>query len=101
MAAIKSVFLAAALGSAVIAATPSAALARHEAVAKVKLAPARQLADLAERYYEAEARFEPVRSTFFGDNRFDDLLPMSTYRCRPPRPRYYGASRRDSRTSSP
>ena len=77
MAAIKSVFLAAALGSAVIAATPSAALARHEAVAKVKLAPARQLADLAERYYEAEARFEPVRSTFFGDNRFDDLLPMT------------------------
>ena len=77
MAAIKSVLLAAALGGAVIGAFPSAAFAAQAAVAKVKAAPATQLADLAERYYEEQARFEPVTSTIFGDNRFDDVLPMT------------------------
>ena len=43
----------------------------------VKPSPSAQLAALAERYYQAQARFEPVNSTIFGDNRFDDLLPMT------------------------
>ena len=43
----------------------------------VKPSPSVQLGALAERYYEAQARFEPVNSTIFGDNRFDDLLPMT------------------------
>ncbi|NHZ63330.1 DUF885 domain-containing protein [Massilia genomosp. 1] len=39
--------------------------------------PAAQLARLAERYYEEQARYEPINATFSGDNRFDDLLPMT------------------------
>ncbi|RQP25922.1 DUF885 domain-containing protein [Piscinibacter terrae] len=36
-----------------------------------------QLAALAERYYEAQARFDPIYSaTLQGDNRFDDQLPI-------------------------
>jgi uncharacterized protein (DUF885 family) len=77
MAAIKSVFLAAALGSAVLAGVPLQGFARDAVVAPAKVAPALQLAQLAERYYEEQARFEPVNSTIFGDNRFDDLLPMT------------------------
>lgn len=39
--------------------------------------PARTLADLAERYAQARARFSPVMfATAFGDNRFDDQLPV-------------------------
>lgn len=38
----------------------------------------RALAALAERYYEAQARFDPLHSaTLFGDNRFDDRLPLT------------------------
>ena len=80
MAAIKSLLLAAVLGGAACAACAAfspAAMAADTAVAKVKAAPARQLAELAERYYEAQARFEPVNSTIFGDNRFDDQLPLT------------------------
>jgi uncharacterized protein (DUF885 family) len=41
------------------------------------LSPAAQLAALAERYYEAQARFDPLYSaTLQGDNRFDDQLPI-------------------------
>lgn len=37
-----------------------------------------ELAALAERYYEAQARFDPIYSaTLQGDNRFDDQLPIS------------------------
>jgi uncharacterized protein (DUF885 family) len=76
MAAIKSVLLAAVLGSAVLAALPAQAIDTAVAVAK-PAAAAVQLGLLAERYYEEQARFEPVTATFFGDNRFDDQLPMT------------------------
>jgi uncharacterized protein (DUF885 family) len=37
-----------------------------------------RLTALAHRYYEAQARFDPVYSaTLFGDNRFDDQLPIT------------------------
>ena len=39
--------------------------------------PARLLAQLSERYYEERSRFEPIDATYLGDNRFDDLLPMT------------------------
>ncbi len=73
MAAITSALLAAAL----LTIAPGAAQAAAPAASTLKAAPAHRLADLAERYYEAQARFEPVTSTIFGDNRFDDLLPMT------------------------
>ena len=41
------------------------------------LSAAQHLLQLAERYYEAQARFEPIDATYAGDNRFDDLLPMT------------------------
>ncbi len=42
------------------------------------LEPGRALAALAERYYEAQARFDPLASaTLLGDNRFDDRLPLT------------------------
>jgi uncharacterized protein (DUF885 family) len=76
MAALRSVFLAAALGSAVLAMQPVQALAA-EAVAAAPSAAAVELSLLAERFYEAQARFDPVRATIFGDNRYDDQLPMT------------------------
>jgi uncharacterized protein (DUF885 family) len=40
--------------------------------------PSAALATLAERYYEAQARMDPVYSaTLAGDNRFDDQLPIN------------------------
>lgn len=66
--------------SALMMAAPAQAQAQSAApVAKVaaKPTPSQKLAVLAERYYEANARFEPVTATVFGDNRFDDLLPMT------------------------
>ena len=36
-----------------------------------------QLLALADRYYDASARFEPIGATENGDNRFDDQLGMS------------------------
>lgn len=40
--------------------------------------PSAALAALAERYYEAQARMDPVYSaTLAGDNRFDDQLPLT------------------------
>ena len=80
MAAIKTALLAAALGNAFFAMTAATAAIAHpgaSVVAPARAAPAQRLAALAERYYEAQARFEPVTSTVFGDNRFDDLLPMT------------------------
>lgn len=35
------------------------------------------LAQLADQYYDAQARFEPLEASFAGDNRFDGLLPMT------------------------
>jgi hypothetical protein len=77
MAVIQSVVLAAALAGAALAGSPGSALAADAVVVKTAPAPARQLADLADRYYEEQARFEPIDATFNGDNRFDDLLPMT------------------------
>lgn len=37
----------------------------------------KQLQQLAEMYYEKQARFEPLAATLSGDNRFDDSLPMT------------------------
>ncbi|QYF92289.1 DUF885 domain-containing protein [Massilia sp. PAMC28688] len=76
MAAIRTIFLAAVLGSTSIAA--SAAAQAEKPVAAVQAASAaRQLAAIAERYYDEKARMEPLNATFFGDNRFDHLLPMT------------------------
>jgi uncharacterized protein (DUF885 family) len=79
MAAIKAVLLAAVLGSAVLAAVPSHAQSAVPLAASAgkPSAAAVQLGLLAERYYEEQARFDPVSATFFGDNRFDDQLPMT------------------------
>ena len=55
-------------------ATPPAAA---PPVLKPVAGPSRQLAELAERYYEEEARFDPIGATYSGDNRFDDVLPMT------------------------
>jgi uncharacterized protein (DUF885 family) len=75
MSAIPSILLAAALGTALIA--DAGASPRSPAAVAQAVTPAQQLADLAERYYDTQARFDPVRATFFGDNRFDNLLPMT------------------------
>lgn len=80
MTAIQSIFLAAALGTTWIAGSAAAQaappLATSQAVSPA-VSPAQQLAAIAERYYDEQARFEPIRSTFFGDNRFDHVLPMT------------------------
>src|SRR4051812_22957101 len=39
-------------------------------------APSAALAALAERYYEEQARLDPVGATLAGDNRYDDRLPI-------------------------
>ncbi len=46
-------------------------------VASASAALGQRLNALAERYYEAQARFEPLNATFSGDNRFDDQLSMT------------------------
>ncbi len=46
-------------------------------VVAAPLSAAQQLAQLADRYSDAKARFEPLDATYSGDNRFDDLLPMT------------------------
>ncbi|MGM9482273.1 DUF885 domain-containing protein [Roseateles sp. NT4] len=38
--------------------------------------PAERLADVATRYYDARARFDPLTATEGGDNRFDDQLGL-------------------------
>ncbi|MCE3604605.1 DUF885 domain-containing protein [Massilia sp. P8910] len=82
MTVLRSLLLSALLGSSVVtalplhAAEPLAAGAADPAKTAVA-APAVQLAELAERYYEEQARYEPVNATVSGDNRFDDLLPMN------------------------
>jgi uncharacterized protein (DUF885 family) len=39
--------------------------------------PAERLADLATRYYDTRARFDPLTATENGDNRFDDQLAIA------------------------
>ncbi|SHG53201.1 DUF885 family protein [Massilia sp. CF038] len=74
MAMFKAVVLAAALaGAGLMGMAPLA----HAADAVHSESAAQQLAALAEKYYDAQARFEPLNATFSGDNRFDDLLPMT------------------------
>ncbi|UMR32220.1 DUF885 domain-containing protein [Massilia sp. MB5] len=53
------------------AASPLAVPAHSQAAAK------KQLMTLADAYYDALARFEPVGATESGDNRFDDQLGLS------------------------
>jgi uncharacterized protein (DUF885 family) len=76
MAAINSVFLAAAITATALCALPLAGQAADTAVV-ARPAAAAQLAQLAERYYMEQAAFEPITATIFGDNRFDDQLPMT------------------------
>ena len=37
----------------------------------------KKLAALAERYYETQAKFEPITATYNGDSRYDDKLPQT------------------------
>jgi len=74
MAMIRTVVLAAMLAGAgmsgVVPAVQAAEAVHGESAGQL-------LATLADRYYEAQARFEPINATVSGDNRFDDLLPMT------------------------
>ncbi len=74
MATMKALVLALALAG---AAAPGIAPAFETPAAKAQPSAAQRLATVAERYYEEQARFEPLTATFLGDNRFDDLLPMT------------------------
>ena len=76
MAVLKAAVLAVVLGGAFGAAIPGVSIAA-QVEAKAQPVAAQRLAALAERYYEEQARFEPVNATFSGDNRFDDQLPMT------------------------
>ncbi len=80
MASVKTALLVTTLCSALLAAFPvgaaDSALA-SAAQAGAAAQPARQLAELAERYYDAQVRFDPVNATFAGDNRHDDELTMT------------------------
>ncbi|MES2149849.1 MAG: DUF885 domain-containing protein [Pseudomonadota bacterium] len=64
--------LCAALLTAVVA--PAGATATHATLAPQAQ---RQLDQLADAYYDAVARFEPIGATENGDNRFDDQIGMS------------------------
>jgi uncharacterized protein (DUF885 family) len=75
MAVFKSVVLAVALAGAGLGGVQLRAAAAEMSVSES--AAAHALAALADKYYEAQARFEPLNATFAGDNRFDDLLPMT------------------------
>ncbi|HEU4776382.1 MAG TPA: DUF885 domain-containing protein [Telluria sp.] len=75
MTVLKSVVLAMALAGAGLSGMAPRALAAETGIAES--AAAHALAALADKYYEAQARFEPLNATFSGDNRFDDLLPMT------------------------
>ncbi|NHZ40938.1 DUF885 domain-containing protein [Massilia aquatica] len=83
MTVLRSLLLSALLGTTVTAGAVGQVLAPVPAPpplageAKPAANPAAQLARLAEHYYEEQARYEPVNATFSGDNRFDDLLPMT------------------------
>src|SRR5213595_3832037 len=76
MAPLRTAVLVTALCSAVLALLPAGAGAQETASAPAASAAFR-LARLAERYYEEQARFEPLDATFSGEHRFDDQLPMT------------------------
>lgn len=54
---------------------PSSATAPTHA--KHSVTAAKKLAALAERYYETQAKFEPIAATYNGDSRYDDKLPQT------------------------
>jgi uncharacterized protein (DUF885 family) len=70
----RSVLLIAALSGASFSASPVQAFAAEAQLANTA---AQRLAVLADHYYDEHARFDPINATFFGDNRFDHLLPMT------------------------
>jgi uncharacterized protein (DUF885 family) len=60
------------------AAAPNSIAANAPAAPQTSAAPAHKaLLALADQYYDAAARFEPIGATENGDNRFDDQLGMS------------------------
>ncbi|AKU22928.1 DUF885 family protein [Massilia sp. NR 4-1] len=59
------------------AATPAPAASPLAVPAHSQAAAKKQLMTLADAYYDALARFEPVGATESGDNRFDDQLGLS------------------------
>jgi uncharacterized protein (DUF885 family) len=60
------------------AAGPNSIAANAPAAPQTSAAPAHKaLLALADQYYDAAARFEPIGATENGDNRFDDQLGMS------------------------
>jgi uncharacterized protein (DUF885 family) len=69
------------IGAAILIAFAPAAVAVPAKAAVAPVAPAtqaaRQLDVLADQYYDALARFEPVGATESGDGRFDDQIGMS------------------------
>jgi uncharacterized protein (DUF885 family) len=69
--------LSAALLASFVPAAPAFAQAAAKVSGLVSSQARRQLDQLADAYYEANARFEPVDATQSGDNRFDDLLGMA------------------------
>ncbi len=52
----------------------SAAVPTH---AEHSVTAAKKLEALAERYYEIQAKFEPIAATYNGDSRYDDKLPRT------------------------
>ncbi|MES2128404.1 MAG: DUF885 domain-containing protein [Pseudomonadota bacterium] len=76
----KQLFTASALCAALALAFPAAMAASsvHPDTAHTSLGKARaQLNQIADQYYDASARYEPIGATENGDNRFDDQLGMA------------------------
>ena len=73
----RTVALVVALGFRLASPAMTHAAAAAPPVQAQPASPAQQLARLAEHYYDAQARFEPLEATFAGDNRYDDALPMT------------------------
>jgi uncharacterized protein (DUF885 family) len=69
--------LAAAIALAFVPLAASAAAPAQKASAAVAAASQKQLLAIADQYYDAAARFEPIGATENGDNRFDDQLGLS------------------------
>jgi uncharacterized protein (DUF885 family) len=67
--------------AAMLACAPAGALEAHPAAAKTSTAKAgaesKQLNKLADEYYDAVARFDPVSAGESGDSRFNDQIGMS------------------------
>ncbi|CAN7672207.1 DUF885 domain-containing protein [Pseudoduganella sp. LjRoot289] len=71
-------YLAATAAAVTLAFSPAYAATPREHLPAVSAAPAKQqLMALADAYYDALARYEPVNATQNGDDRFDDQIGMS------------------------